>query len=79
MDMLFTRNMRLVSAGVALFFSNSLASPTYITRSSLLHQRSIDSYNGCSAEQKEKLEQDFADATSFSLHAYNDLTETSPA
>ncbi|RYP65997.1 hypothetical protein DL769_006163 [Monosporascus sp. CRB-8-3] len=75
----YAGNMRFVSASAFLFFAGSLASPTRVTRANLLHLRSIESYNDCSADQESKLRQDFADAVNFARHAFDDLDENSPA
>ncbi|KAI1809591.1 hypothetical protein GGS20DRAFT_595961 [Poronia punctata] len=51
-------------------------SAAFPTRSGLtvLKGRQIESYNGCSDDQKKKLEQDFADAASFANYAVASLT-----
>ncbi|RYP03117.1 hypothetical protein DL765_010596 [Monosporascus sp. GIB2] len=71
--------MRFLSASAFLFFAGSLASPTRVTRAALLHPRYIESFHDCSADQERKLRRDFADAANFALHAFNDLSESSPA
>ncbi|TPX13625.1 uncharacterized protein E0L32_005828 [Thyridium curvatum] len=71
-----TRNATYVAATILMHLAfSSLASPTGLGSSASLGRRYTESINGCNPDQTTKLNQDFADAASFALHAYNDMSK----
>lgn len=69
-----TRNSALLAVSI-LSLSSVLATPLSIRRSVSLARRYVESINDCDEDQTKKLNQDFADAASFALHALTDINE----